>query len=673
MTGPAAPPAGGPTLHHQMADDADADGAPHALSRVSSRVSSGPARWAARVLDRAAAAEERADHAEPAGSLRDRVERAELRLIADAPAGTDWDAVARAHERLLASALEADARGRLRAQPRRGRDRRTRGVFYTPPGIVRHLLDQVGRVLDAAPRAVADPACGAGGVLTAAGDRWPDARLVGIDTDPVAAAIARRRLTAAALLEADALSLDRDGVRSRSGDPLGFDLVAGNPPFRGQLAAATASSRDRAAALADRTNGLVRGYADTAAAFLLEALALARPGGVVAMVMPMSLLGARDAAPVRAHLAERHTVEHLWVSREPAFDGGVRVCAVVVRRGDRVSPASAPITSAPIAPDPATTDLTQTSPAASPPPRARGRARLTRSAGLPPCFLPDTAGPGGPEPGRPWGPLVADAWSIPRVDLTGPRSLGDLAEVAADFRDEYYALRGRLREAPDTAGADRIAPRHEPPGGGGETALVPVITAGLIDPARCLWGLRPATLHRARWQRPAVDPAGLTTAARAWAARRLVPKLLVATQSRVFEAAADPAGALLPVTPVLSVVPRDRAELWSLGAVLTSPATAAHAAALALGTSLSGDAIKCSAAQLRRLPVPPRGPALDRAASAYRAACEAPDARARGRALRRCAAFALHAQGLARHREALLGWWAARLPRRTESKGTPRP
>jgi len=565
--------------------------------------------WAERVL--ALAARTAPHDPDP----RARVERAELELVDAAPANTDWHAVARAHERLLSCALSARD-GRIHADPLRARDRRTRGVYYTPPAIVEHLLEAASSRTGAPPRSVADPACGAGGFLAAARARWPGAALVGVDTDPVACAIAERRVRGARIVGVDALSIDRAALCDASGAQGGFDLIAGNPPFQSQLAAATAASRERARHLAARTGGVLRGYADTAAAFLLEALALARPGGVVAMVMPMSLLGARDTAPLRARVDRQHALEHLWVSRGPAFDGGVRVCAVVVR--------AAPI------------DRTAT--------------RLTRAAGVPPVPLEpiDRAPEHEPDGHRAWGPLIADAWSIPRVEPGGARTIADLAEVTADFRDEYYALRGLIDEAD----------------GGAPPVRTPLVTSGLIDPARVLWGVVPATLHRARFDRPVVDAGRLPPTARAWAARRLVPKLLVATQSRVIEAAADPDGSLLPVTPVLSVMPREPEDLWRLGAVLTSPATAAGAAAMALGSSLSGDAIKLSASQVRALRVPAPCAELDEAAAAYRAACGAPDERARAAALRRCAERVLGAQRVVDRRDELLRWWSSRLPRR---------
>ncbi len=111
--------------------------------------------------------------------------------------------------------------------------RKQLGAWYTPAGLVEHLLDEVlepllatrsaGEVVD-----VLDPACGDGRFLAAAGRRIDAAgcrpRLVGAELDRNALRAARTLLGAEAeLLPGDALA--RRWGRRR------FDLVVGNPPF----------------------------------------------------------------------------------------------------------------------------------------------------------------------------------------------------------------------------------------------------------------------------------------------------------------------------------------------------------------------------------------------------------------------------------------------------------
>lgn len=231
---------------------------------------------------------------------------------------------------------------------------------------------------------------------------------------------------------------------------------------------------------------------------------------------------------------------------------------------------------------------------------------------------------GGAVHGERWAPLLADARGVPPVSLDGP-PLGDHAIVTAGFRDEYYGLVPAVRE--------RIG--------------APLITSGLIDPNSCRWGSSPARFAKRRWDAPAVDVDALDGLA-PWAERHLVPKVLVATQTRVLEAVVDDEGTWLPCTPVLSVLPGD-VDRWHLLAALLAPPASAWALREASGAALSGDAIKLSATQLRSLPLPRPGSDWDAAADALRAG----DLLAAGEA--GCRAYGVDP-------EPVLAWWQARLP-----------
>ncbi|HAP75033.1 MAG TPA: hypothetical protein DCR14_03030, partial [Acidimicrobiaceae bacterium] len=95
-------------------------------------------------------------------------------------------------------------------------------------------------------------------------------------------------------------SLQRDWGDER------FDVVVGNPPFLSQLAAATT-----------RGGRSVHGggpYADTAAEFLALAIRLTRVGGRVGLVLPQSLLSARDAGPIRSFVEQSAALRWMWWS-----------------------------------------------------------------------------------------------------------------------------------------------------------------------------------------------------------------------------------------------------------------------------------------------------------------------------------------------------------------------
>jgi hypothetical protein len=322
-------------------------------------------------------------------------------------------------------------------------------------------------------------------------------------------------------------------------------------------------------------------YADVASLFLLRACEQVGPGGRVVLLQPESVLAARDARAVRSAVVEH--LDGLWLAGEPVFGAAVRVCAPVLVKG------------------------------------AAGR-RVRRWTGRSVQALPSAPRPGAAPT---WAGLrPSTAPSVARVASSGV--VGDLATATAGFRDEFYGIAAVVTDG---------GPGH------------PVVTSGLIDPGRVGWGQRPARIAGTRFTRPTVDRARLDRPLAAWVSARLVPKVLVATQTRVVEAAPDPAGELVPLTPVLSVTPADPADVWRLAAALTSPVVTAWALRTAGGSARSADAVKLSARQVLDAPLPGDRGAWAEAA----AALEAGDVASCARAL-----SGTH------HR--LFGWWQARLP-----------
>jgi hypothetical protein len=249
-----------------------------------------------------------------------------------------------------------------------------------------------------------------------------------------------------------------------------------------------------------------------------------------------------------------------------------------------------------------------------------------------------------------WSHVVTARQGVPELP-DGPAAIdadGRLADRAtgnANFRDEYYGMIPAVGDHPDGP---------------------PLVTSGLIDPGRSWWGQRPITLARQRFEHPRVELERLDDHMRRWAARRLVPKVLVANQTRIVEAVCDPGGAWLPGVPVLGVYPlgahwddppasRSVAGLadaaWEIAAVLTSPFASAWLWHRGAGTGLSAGSIRLSPVVLGDLPWPAGD--LRGAVTALRSG----DVRACGRAVD--AAYGL-ADGT---REALFGWWSALLER----------
>jgi hypothetical protein len=182
---------------------------------------------------------------------------------------------------------------------------------------------------------------------------------------------------------------------------------------------------------------------------------------------------------------------------------------------------------------------------------------------------------------------------------------------------------------------------------------VRLVTSGAIDVGRCRWGDRPVTFARRRYDAPVVDLTRLSPVMARWAERRLVPKVVVASQTSVIEAAVDEGGRWLPSVPVVSVVPHDAGSLWPVAAILTNPVTSAWAAHRVAGSGLSGGALRIGAPLLSAIPLPP----ARRAGHVARAA----------RSLQRddllgCGEAMLDAYGVdhAQDRAALLAWWRRR-------------
>ncbi len=427
-------------------------------------------------------------------------------------------------------------------------DRRARGAWYTPAALVDHVLDECLDPMlacrsSASGLRVLDPACGDGRFLVAVAARI--ARRFGLSPRDAARCCYGIELDPpTALVAGEALG----GAATISvADALGG--TGGPGDFDAVVGNPPFLTPLRRRTSSSRRAGSGGPYADAAAAFLEFAVASARPdGGRVGLVLPASLLATRDAAPARRAALAGARLASLWWAQQSVFDAQVDTCIATFVRGEAQGPVA----------------------------RWHG-----------PAFAP--LGPAKLAAGAPtWGALLAEAAGIPavRLDLGHSRgTLGDLADATADFRDQYYGLVGAVGDNGDGP---------------------PLITSGLIDPNRCRWSQRPVTFARQRYTAPRVDLSALTPALAVWAARRLVPKVLVATQTRVIEAVVDVDGAWLPSVPVITVTPRTPEALWRIAAVLAAPPVSAWAAATYLGAGLSGGAFKLSARQVLGLPLPRR-------------------------------------------------------------------
>lgn len=491
-----------------------------------------------------------------------------------------------------------------------------RGAFFTPLRLAERILELALMGLTEFPTTVFDPSVGAGAFLLACLRRMvrsgvPPAeaarRLYGMELDPDTATVARVVLGLAfaemgvrtpgfSIRRGDALECDIVGTGGPSG---GFDLVIGNPPFGGQLRKRTARDSHRRARLRRRFGRRVHPYTEEAALFLLVASEVAAPSGRICLILPQSVLGSRDCAAIREHVSSKARMLACWTSGgERCFDADVDVCAPVFEMAGAD-------TRAELGPDVAEKRST----------RERRTVVVWRGCG--PGAVGEAPAPALPDQ---WG-LLSDVVARTPLQkevhrtrpgcaaptlrgaptLGGARTLGEVARVTAGFRDEYYSITGAVREA-------------EMEGEPGEDLLA-LVTCGLISPAVCEWGNRQVRFAGKTWHRPVVDVSRVNGRVSRWLRDRQRSKVLVATQTRIVEAAVDELGRWYPCTPVISVEPTGfeppaevgegrRADLWSLAAALMAPPNAAALICRRGGTGIGGSVIRVTASDLRALPLP---------------------------------------------------------------------
>ena len=377
--------------------------------------------------------------------------------------------------------------------------RKELGAWYTPPSLVDAVVREV--VYEGA-RTVLDPACGDGRFLRATG--LP--QQTGVDIDP-----------ATSYIRDDALGRDWGDER--------FDVVVGNPPFLNQLSRLT--SRGGSSKFGGGP------YADAAAEFLALAIRLARPGGRVGLVLPQSLLAARDAAAIRGAVDGAAALRWMWWSNTQMFDANVRVWAGVWEVGAEMG-------------------------------------EVRRAFGPDFTVLPPMAMP------RHWSGLLTGSSAAAH---DGP-TLGTIATFTVDFRDQYYGLIGAV-------GDDESGP--------------PLITSGLIEPGVCRWGERPVRFAKQQYEAPRVAVERLSPALQKWATARLVPKILIANQTKVIEAVHDVRGEWLPSVPVITCLTDDPARVL---AVLASAAANDWVYQHAAGSGLSANSVRLNPRLLASIPLP---------------------------------------------------------------------
>jgi adenine-specific DNA-methyltransferase len=191
-----------------------------------------------------------------------------------------------------------DPLGEAFCRIRKPQQRRRAGQTFTPAPVVDSMVSWAARAL--VPARVVDPGAGSARFLAAAGRRWPGARLVGLETDPLAALIGRATLAAAGM--ADRAVIEVADYRSARLPPAtGPTLFLGNPPYvrHHQVPAPWKDwLRDTAARLGVPASGLAGLHAH----FFLATALHAAPGDAGALVTAAEWLDVNYGRLIRALL-----------------------------------------------------------------------------------------------------------------------------------------------------------------------------------------------------------------------------------------------------------------------------------------------------------------------------------------------------------------------------------
>jgi hypothetical protein len=250
---------------------------------------------------------------------------------------------------------------------------RKEGRFYTPVPVIDHILNLVWDQIFPAgfsfatstPPTLVDPALGCGFFLLRLleqarkrfhpdpGDfqRWASAALYGVDKDPFAVFLARSLLwldlsgggqefipacqnfpCADSLLgpvwnQKNSVTPpgSLDWIQAFPGVNPGFAVVLGNPPYEVLTGFRQGEGSRLAAAL--RASGFyqdsLKGQINLYRCFIERSLAVLRPGGVLSLVVPLSITRDASAAPLRRRLIGEHGADYWFIisEAEKAFPG----------------------------------------------------------------------------------------------------------------------------------------------------------------------------------------------------------------------------------------------------------------------------------------------------------------------------------------------------------------
>lgn len=127
-----------------------------------------------------------------------------------------------------AIARGADPLGEAFSSIRSATERRAAGAVYTPAPIVRSMMTWLAA--QGSPSRIVDPGAGSGRFILAAGEAFPDTRLVAVEMDPLAALMLRANLNARGWTDR-ATVMVKDYREVKLPRCAGMTAFIGNPPY----------------------------------------------------------------------------------------------------------------------------------------------------------------------------------------------------------------------------------------------------------------------------------------------------------------------------------------------------------------------------------------------------------------------------------------------------------
>jgi len=229
--------------------------------------------------------------------------------------------------------------------------RRRLAAYFTPPHLAQYAIDVLTSAgIELGKHRILDPASGGAAFLVPIAARIAEkarrrsesaesilrsieSTLSGVEIEQGLGTLSNALL--ADLLETEIKTADRrPKISIRQADTLElpdtalYDAVIGNPPY-GRVFRPTRTILDRFAPV------ITNGYVNLYVLFLEQALRLAKPGGVICLIVPMSFVGGPYFASLRKHILETAQIlslDPIDKRRDLFLDVSYDVCVLLIRK-----------------------------------------------------------------------------------------------------------------------------------------------------------------------------------------------------------------------------------------------------------------------------------------------------------------------------------------------------